>query len=95
MNARDIIIRPIVTERSMDQTEENKYTFEVNVNANKIEIANAVEEIFDVTVQKVTTMNMKGKLKRMGRYEGYRKNWKKAVVKLTPDSKTIEFFEGV
>lgn len=95
MNARDIIIRPIITEQSMDNTDHNKYTFEVAPGANKIEIAEAVEEIFDVEVEKVNTMNMKGKLKRMGRYEGYRKNWKKAIVKLTADSKAIEFFEGV
>lgn len=95
MNARDIIIRPIITEQSMDSTDQNKYTFEVAPGANKIEIAEAVEEIFDVEVEKVNTMNMKGKLKRMGRYEGYRKNWKKAIVKLTADSKAIEFFEGV
>jgi len=95
-NARDIIIRPIVTEQSMAAQEEMKYTFEVARTANKIEIANAVEEIFDdVTVEKVNTMNMKGKMKRMGRFEGRRKNWKKAIVKLTPSSKTIEIFPGV
>lgn len=92
---RDIIIRPIVTERSLDDTAERKYTFVVNKKANKVEIANAVESIFDVEVEKVTTMNMVGKFKRMGRYEGKRPDWKKAIVKLTEDSKTIEFFEGV
>ncbi|NLN97519.1 MAG: 50S ribosomal protein L23 [Eubacteriaceae bacterium] len=92
---RDIIIRPIVTERSLDDTAERKYTFVVNKKANKVEIANAVESIFDVQVEKVTTMNMVGKFKRMGRYEGKRPDWKKAIVKLTEDSKTIEFFEGV
>lgn len=92
---RDIIIRPIVTERSLDDTAERKYTFVVNKKANKVEIANAVENIFDVEVEKVTTMNMVGKFKRMGRYEGKRPDWKKAIVKLTEDSKTIEFFEGV
>jgi len=92
---RDIIIRPIVTERSLDDTAERKYTFVVNKKANKVEIANAVENIFDVQVEKVTTMNMVGKAKRMGRYAGKRPDWKKAIVKLTEDSKTIEFFEGV
>lgn len=94
-NPRDIIVRPIITERSMDDTAFNKYTFEVATNANKIEIKEAVETIFDVKVEKVATMNMNGKVKRMGRFEGRRKNWKKAIVKLTADSKAIEFFEGV
>ena len=94
-NPRDIIIRPLITEKSMDDSEFNRYTFEVAKNANKIEIKNAVEEIFDVKVEKVATMNMKGTMKRMGRFEGRRKNWKKAIVKLTEDSKAIEFFEGV
>lgn len=94
-DARDIIVRPIISERSMDDSALNKYTFEVAKKANKVEIKKAVEEIFDVTVEKVTTMNMLGKLKRRGRFEGRRPNWKKAIVKLTPDSKKIEFFEGV
>ena len=94
-NPRDIIIRPLITEKSMDDSEFNRYTFEVAKNVNKIEIKNAVEEIFDVKVEKVATMNMNGKMKRMGRFEGRRKNWKKAIVKLTEDSKAIEFFEGV
>ena len=94
-NPRDIIIRPLITEKSMDDSKFNRYTFEVAKNANKIEIKNAVEEIFDVKVEKVATMNMNGKMKRMGRFEGRRKNWKKAIVKLTEDSKAIEFFEGV
>ncbi|MDD2413908.1 MAG: 50S ribosomal protein L23 [Eubacteriaceae bacterium] len=92
---RDVILRPIISERSMDESENNKYTFQVAKEANKIEIKNAVEEIFDVTVMKVYTMNMNGKVKRQGRNEGRRPNWKKAIVKLTPDSKSIEFFEGV
>lgn len=92
---RDVIFRPIISERSMDESENNKYTFQVAKEANKIEIKNAVEEIFDVTVMKVYTMNMNGKVKRQGRNEGRRPNWKKAIVKLTPDSKSIEFFEGV
>lgn len=92
---RDIIIRPIITERSTEESANNRYTFEVDKRANKIEIADAVEEIFGVDVAAVNTMNMKGKVKRMGRTQGRRKNWKKAIVTLTPESKTIEFFEGV
>jgi len=94
--AYDIILRPIITEQSTEQVDIKKYVFEVARDANKIEIKNAVEEIFDVEVIKVTTLNMKGKKKRMGRYpEGSRRNWKKAVVKLSDKSKTIEFFEGL
>lgn len=95
MTAYEIVKRPIVTERTMDQLAERKYTFEVDPSANKIEIKNAVEEIFGVTVEKVTTMNMDGKLKRMGAHMGRRPAWKKAVVKLTEKSKTIEFFDGL
>ena len=94
--AYDIIKRPIITEQSMAETAGKKYTFEVAKDANKIEIAKAVEEIFGVQVAKVNTLNMKGKAKRVGRYpEGRRPNWKKAMVTLTADSKTIEFFEGM
>lgn len=93
--AHDIIIRPIISEQSMDQLAEKKYTFEVKKSANKIEIKKAVEEIFGVKVESVNTLNMMGKMKRMGRYEGRRASWKKAIVKLTADSKTIEFFEGM
>lgn len=95
MTAYEIIKRPIVTEQSMDQMADRKYTFEVAPSANKIEIKKAVEEIFGVTVEKVTTMNMDGKVKRMGMNIGKRANWKKAVVKLTEKSKTIEFFDGL
>jgi large subunit ribosomal protein L23 len=95
MTAYEIIKRPIVTEQSMDQMADRKYTFEVDPSANKIEIKKAVEEIFGVTVEKVTTMNMDGKVKRMGMNIGKRANWKKAVVKLTEKSKTIEFFDGL
>lgn len=91
----DIIIRPIITEKSMRDMEENKYTFVVDRNANKIEIKKAIEEIFDVEVEKVNTMNYKGKVKRMGRHVGRRPNWKKAIVKLKEGSKRIEFFEGM
>ena len=94
--AYDIIKRPIITEQSMEAAAAKKYTFEVAKTANKIEIAKAVEEIFGVEVEKVNTLNMNGKTKRMGRYpEGRRPNWKKAMVTLTADSKTIEFFEGM
>ena len=91
----DVIIKPVVTEASMDMLADKKYTFKVAKDANKIEIKKAVEEIFDVKVDKVTTMNFDGKLKRMGRFEGRRAAYKKAVVKLTADSKTIEFFESM
>ena len=94
--AYDIIKRPIVTEQSMEAAADKKYTFEVAKDANKIEIAKAVEEIFGVKVAKVNTMNMQGKVKRQGRYpEGRRPNWQKAMVTLTADSKSIEFFEGM
>ncbi len=91
----DIILKPVITENSMDMLSDKKYTFKVATDANKIEIKKAIEEIFGVKVSKVTTMNMDGKLKRMGRYEGRRAAYKKAVVKLTDDSKTIEFFESM
>lgn len=95
-SAYDVVIRPIITEQSMEQADIKKYVFEVAVDATKIDIKKAVEEIFGVNVEKVTTIRMDGKKKRTGRYpEGFRKNWKKAVVKLTEDSKTIEFFEGM
>ncbi|NLB29691.1 MAG: 50S ribosomal protein L23 [Clostridiales bacterium] len=94
--AYDIILRPIITEQSMEALDISKYAFEVDPSANKIEIKKAVEEIFGVEVEKVTTLNMRGKVKRTGRYPaGPRKSWKKAVVRLTPGSKTIEFFEGM
>ena len=94
--AYDIIKRPIITEQSMSETENKKYTFEVAKDANKIEIAKAVEEIFGVKVAKVNTMNVPGKAKRMGAARpGHTKDWKKAIVQLTEDSKTIEFFEGM
>ena len=93
--AYDIIKRPIITEQSMEQTEMKRYTFEVAKTANKIEVAKAIEEIFGVKVAKVNTISMKGKKRRMGRFEGYTSDWKKAVVTLTEDSKTIEFFDGL
>lgn len=94
--AQDIIIRPIITEASMDALADRKYTFKVAKDANKIEIKKAVEQLFkDVKVEKVNTMNVRGKKKRMGRNEGYTTAWKKAIVTITPDSKTIEFFDGM
>ena len=93
--AYDIIKRPIITEQSMAETEAKKYTFEVAPKAGKIEIARAVEELFGVKVKKVNTLHVRGHLRRQGRYQGYTKSWKKAVVTLTDDSKTIEFFEGM
>ena len=93
--AYDIIIKPVITEQSMEATEEKKYVFQVANDANKIEIKKAVEEIFGVKVEKVNTIRMDGKEKRMGVHIGRRANWKKAMVKLTADSKTIEFFEGM
>lgn len=95
MNKYDIIIRPIISEKSMDQSADKKYTFQVALGANKIEIKKAVEEIFGVKVEKVTTCRVLGKVKRMGATSGKRADWKKAVVKLTADSKTIEFFDGM
>jgi len=92
----DIVIRPIITEQSMEDLDIKKYVFEVAKDATKIEIKKAVEEIFGVTVLKVNTCTVHGKLKRTGRYPaGHRKTWKKAVVKLTEDSKNIEIFEGM
>ena len=93
--AQDIIVRPIITEKSMDGLAERKYTFEVAKNANKIEVKKAVETLFGVKVAKVNTISVKGKMKRMGRNEGYTSDWKKAVVTLTEDSKTLEFFDGM
>ena len=94
-DARDIIKKPVVTEKSTDGMQALKYTFEVDIKANKIEIKKAVEELFIVKVQDVNTIRMTGKLKRMGAYSGRRPNWKKAVVTLAPGSKPIEIFEGL
>ena len=93
--AQDIILAPVITEKSMYGVAEKKYTFKVANDANKIEIAHAVEELFDVNVAKVNTVSGRGRFKRMGRNEGYRPDWKKAIVTLTENSKTIEFFEGM
>lgn len=94
--AYDIVKKPIITEKSMEAVDDKKYVFEVAKDANKIEIKKAIEEIFGVKVMKVTTINMQGKKKRLRTaVPGSRPDWKKAIVKLTPDSKTIEFFEGM
>lgn len=91
----DIIVRPIVTEASMDIMADKKYTFVVDKKSNKTEIKNAVEKIFGVKVASVNTMNMLGKKKRMGTSLGKKADWKKAIITLTKESKTIEFFEGI
>ena len=96
MNAYDIIRKPVITEQSMDGVADKKYVFKVAVNASKPEIKAAIEEIFGVKVAKINTLRQQGKVKRTGRYpEGPRAEYKKAVVTLTADSKTIEFFEGI
>lgn len=95
MAAQDIVIRPIITEKSMAGIGMKKYTFEVAKNATKIDIARAVETLFGVTVCKVNTMHVRGQMRRQGKSEGYTPSWKKAIVSLSPDSKTIEFFEGM
>ena len=94
--AHDIILAPVITENSMEAMSQRKYTFKVARSANKIEIGQAVEALFPGTkVAAVNTINCRGKLKRMGRYQGYTPAWKKAVVTLTADSKGIEFFESM
>ena len=96
MTAYDIIIRPVITERSMNSVADKKYVFEVAPTAGKIEIKKAVEEIFGVKVASVNTMNVSGKAKRMGAARpGRTRDWKKAVVQLREDSKSIEIFEGM
>lgn len=95
MLAHEIIIRPIVTEKTMSGMPNKKYTFKVAKDAGKIEIAKAVEEVFGVKVSKVNTLKVRGRYRRKGRYSGYTASWKKAYVTLKPDSKGIEFFEGM
>lgn len=95
MFAEDVILKPVLTEKGYDGIADKRYTFYVKNTANKIEIRNAVEKLFGVKVAKVNTINCKGKLKRMGRNEGYTPAWKKAVVTLAEGSKTIEFFDGM
>ena len=93
-NARDILVRPLITEKTTMLMQEGKYAFVVAKTANKIEIAKAVETVFNVKVLSVNTLNVMGKTKRMGRHEGKRPDYKKAIVKLAPGER-IEFFEGV
>ncbi len=93
MEAREILKRPVITERSSEQMDLNKYTFEVDTRANKTQIKDAVEEVFDVTVEKVNVLNYKGKFKRMGRHAGYTNKRRKAIVTLAADSNDIELFE--
>ena len=95
-NVYDIIRRPVITEQSMEDVAAKKYVFEVDIDSNKTEIKAAVEEIFGVKVAKINTVRMQGKVKRTGAYPaGRRAAYKKAIVTLTADSKTIEFFEGM
>jgi len=94
-SAHDVIIRPIITEDSMSRLADKKYTFEVASDANKIEIKKAVEEIFKVEVDKVNTISMKSKNKRVGYHFGKTSEWKKAIVTLKESSKTIEFFDSM
>ena len=96
MNAYDVILRPVITEQSMESVADKKYVFQVAIDADKTQIKAAVEEIFGVKVAKVNTIRMQGKVKRTGAYPaGRRSAYKRAVVTLTADSKTIEFFEGM
>ena len=92
---QDIILAPVVTERSMAGFADKKYTFRVAIDATKVDIARAVEQKFGVKVAKVNTVNVRGHGRRMGRYEGMTAAWKKAVVTLDKDSKTIDFFDGL
>lgn len=93
--AQEIILAPVITEASMMGTAEKKYTFKVAKDATKVDIKKAVETLFGVKVAKVNTLNVRGQLRRYGRFEGYKASWKKAIVTLTEDSKTIEFFDGM
>ena len=93
--AQDIILAPVITEKAMDGISAKRYTFKVAKDATKPEIAKAVEELFNVQVAKVNTINMKKKPKRLGYHFGYTSEWKKAIVTLTASSKEIEFFNGL
>lgn len=93
--AEDIIIKPLLTEKGYDGIADKKYSFIVKKTANKTQIKNAVEKLFGVQVKSVNTVNCNGKLKRMGRNEGYTPDYKKAIVQLKADSKTIEFFDSL
>ena len=94
-SAYDIILRPVLTEKTYDSIADKRYTFEVDIHAGKTEIKAAVEEIFGVKVASVNTLRQEGKIKRQGRTQGRRPERKKAYVTLTKDSKPIEFFEGM
>ncbi|BFQ94961.1 MULTISPECIES: 50S ribosomal protein L23 [Enterococcus] len=94
MNLLDVIKRPVITEKSMNAMEENKYTFEVDTRANKTLVKQAVEAAFDVKVKDVNIVNVRPKFKRMGKYAGYTKKRRKAIVTLTSDSKAIELFSA-
>jgi len=91
----DVIIKPVISERSMDEVQNKKYTFKVAPDANKTQVKLALEEIFGVEIEKVNIMNVKGKVKRMGKNVGRTADTKKAIVKLTKKSKEIEFFQGL
>lgn len=93
--AYDIIIKPVISERSMDDAQHRRYTFKVAVDANKTQVRHALEEIFGIEIDKVNIMNVKGKKKRQGRTVGYTSASKKAIVTLTESSKEIEFFQGL
>ena len=93
-NLRDVLIRPLITEKSNDGMQDNKYTFVVPLNATKISIRQAVESIFKVKVVDVNTIRVMGKIKRIGKHAGKRPDFKKAIVKVAPGQR-IEFFEGV
>ena len=93
--AQDVIIRPVITEESMLGIADKRYTFEVDKSATKIDIKKACEELFDVKVKAVNTMNVRGRERHYGRYSGYTASRKKAIVTLTEDSKSIEFFDGM
>ena len=93
MESRDVILRPVITEASMSELEKKRYTFDVDTRATKTQVKAAVEDIFDVKVAKINVMNVKGKKKRMGRYEGYTKKRRKAIVTLTAESNEIKLFD--
>ena len=95
MTAQDVIIKPVITEKSMAGISLKWYTFRVAKVANKIDIANAVEELFGVKVAKVNTMHVRGRMKKVGKFSGYTSDWKKAIVTLEKESKSIDFFEGL
>ncbi|ARP50959.1 MULTISPECIES: 50S ribosomal protein L23 [Caproicibacterium] len=95
MTAHEIILRPVISEKAMSGVANKAYTFQVAPRATKLDIKNAVEELFGVKVRKVNTLHVRGHLRRQGRNQGYTPAWKKAIVSLTEDSKSIEFFDGM